>query len=75
MKIYKIPVVWQMMGHVEVEAENIEDACDLAYESKLPEKGNFLDDSFGLDQIGVEELIEDTDEDDFEPSTLEGYWR
>jgi 2-hydroxy-3-keto-5-methylthiopentenyl-1-phosphate phosphatase len=57
---YKIPVVWSMMGYVEVEAIDIGEACKSVMDEgqSLPE-GNYLDDSFGIDKTGVIEQIKD----------------
>ena len=34
MKTWKIPVVWQEMGYVEVEANSLEEAKDLVVEAE-----------------------------------------
>jgi hypothetical protein len=55
--VYKIPVVWTMMGYMNIEAENLESACNKVMDAgaELPEDGNFLDDSFGIDKEGLQE--------------------
>ena len=59
-KAYKIPVVWTMMGYIDVEADSLAEACkdvmrpdEPEYES-LPE-GSYLDESFGIDREGLPE--------------------
>ncbi len=72
MKTFKVPVVWQMMGYREVEAETLEDACHKVMEDGAPlPEGNYLDESFGLDREGVQEKDPDAD-----LSVLpEDYWK
>jgi hypothetical protein len=73
-KTYRIPVVWTMMGYIEVEAENADDAChDVMLENhKLP-KGEYLDDSFGIDMEGVKDKL---NEEGFDVGDLpEEYWK
>ena len=53
MKTYKIPVVWQCWGLVEVKAENIEDAKDMAMDAPLP-NGEYVCDSCEIDEDGIE---------------------
>ena len=49
MKTWKIPVTWEMCGIVEVEANTLEEAMELALDNdvELPE-GDYVDDSFDL---------------------------
>ena len=53
MKTWKIPVIWQMMGFVEVEADTLEDAMEIARddagEIPIPDDGDFLGGSWELD--------------------------
>lgn len=49
---YKIPVIWQNWGIVEVEADNLEKAIELAKEGGLP-KGEYIEDSFEIDEYGI----------------------
>lgn len=53
-KTYNIPVVWQMMGYVTVEAESFDAAVDTARESELPE-GSYIENSFEVDYEGITE--------------------
>ena len=55
--IYKVPVVWSMMGYVLVDAEAGDEAMiyalDHKYEFPLPTNGEYLDDSFEVDVEGA----------------------
>lgn len=55
-KRWKVPVVWSMMGHLEVTAETEEEAIQkairMADDSALPEDGYYLEDSFEVDEKG-----------------------
>lgn len=54
-KQYRIPLVWQMYGHMWVEAESEEKAIELALGPNypLPDDGVYVDDSIAIDD-GVE---------------------
>ena len=54
MKIYKIGVVWQMYGTVEVEANNLEEAIHILHSTDvpLPDNGEYIDGSFEIDSEG-----------------------
>lgn len=47
---YRIPLIWEMYGHLWVEADSLEDAIAYALgpESSLPE-GNYIDESIKVD--------------------------
>ena len=49
--MYKIPLVWQMYGHVWVEAENSEKAIEhaLGPDCPLPDDGEYVDGSIAVD--------------------------
>lgn len=50
-KVYRIPCVWQVIGTMEIEAESLEEAKRIAIEeAELPEKIDYLEDSFELDE-------------------------
>ena len=57
LKRWKVPVVWSMMGHLEVtaetEAEAIQKAIRMADDSSMPEDGCYLEDSFEVDEKGM----------------------
>lgn len=54
--MYKVPVVWTMMGYLEVAASSPEDAVKLAKDEgvncPLPDNGQYLEDSFEIDEEG-----------------------
>lgn len=52
MKSFRIPLVWQMYGHVDVEAETLEEAIEYALgpECPLPE-GSYVDESIQVDDL------------------------
>ncbi len=58
-KTYSIPVVWSMYGHVEVEAESVDEAIDLAQDEKLPLDGDYLEGSFVVDEDAMEQTRRD----------------
>ena len=70
MKTWKIPVVWQMMGTVTVEANTLEEAMFIAENDDsipLPNNGDFLDGSWELDcrdEDFVRELYNENQEDE-----------
>lgn len=52
MKTYNIPILWQSYKSYSVEAENLEEAVELALKKFLKEPDdNYLDDSFEIDDI------------------------
>ena len=50
MKTYKVGVVWQMYGYVEVEAVDVDEAIHNAMEAPLPEDGSYVEGSFEVDE-------------------------
>lgn len=56
-KRFKIPVVWQMYGHVFVEAETLDEAFDIALSDRvgLPDNGEYISASFEIDYEGIPE--------------------
>ena len=54
--VYKVPVVWSMMGYVLVDADSPEEAIEYAKEHKddlpLPANAQYLEDSFEIDEEG-----------------------
>ncbi len=59
MKTYKIPVVWQMHGYVEVEADSMSEAVNKAYDAPLPDDGSYIEGSFEVDEAGIVDEVED----------------
>jgi len=53
-KTYKIGVVWQMYGTVEVEANNLEQAIHILHSTDvpLPDNGKYIEGSFEIDSEG-----------------------
>lgn len=52
MKYFRVPLVWQMYGHVWVEAETEEEAIELALGDEVPlPEGNYIDDSVEVDDL------------------------
>ena len=54
MKTYKIGVVWQQYGYVEVEANNLEEAIHIVQSTDvpLPDNGEYIEGSFEVDVEG-----------------------
>lgn len=56
---YRIGCSWQMYGHIKVLARNMEEAQEvakkLAETCPLPDDGEYLEDSFELDEENIEE--------------------
>lgn len=52
MSSFRIPLVWQMYGHVDVEADTLDDAIGYALgpDCPLPE-GEYVDDSIQVDDL------------------------
>ena len=59
--VYKVPVVWSMMGYVLVDAHSGEEAMQYTKEHinelSLPCNAEYLDDSFEVDEGGEPILI------------------
>ena len=55
MSYFKVPVIWEMMGYLQVEADSPEDAVqkakEMALTCPLPD-GEYLNDSFEVDEEG-----------------------
>lgn len=60
---YRIPVSWEMYGHVEVEADSLEEAISIAEsdETPLPD-GDYINGSFEVDYEIAENDYPDEDE-------------
>jgi hypothetical protein len=52
-KKFIIPVVWQMMGTITIEADSLEDAIEntLDDSTPLPTNGSYVEGSFDVDEI------------------------
>lgn len=52
-RTYQIPVVFSMIGHVEVKAHSLQEAIDIVNTDpsiSLPENASYLEDSFQVDE-------------------------
>ena len=61
MSRFKIPVVYTMLGTVEVEAENLDEAIQKAIEGSLPEDAEYLSDSMTTDENSFPEVLVEDD--------------
>lgn len=52
--IYQIPIFWTMTSYVYVEAQDIDDAIEIAENAPLPTNGEYLDDSFEVNQEDIQ---------------------
>ena len=54
MKTYKIGLIWQMYGYVEVEANSLAEAIHIVHSTDvpLPENGEYIEGSFEVDVEG-----------------------
>jgi hypothetical protein len=55
---YRIPVEWVMVATVEVEAESLDEAIEKVEAGSLPENGEYLSDSFAVQDFVHESDIE-----------------
>ena len=61
-KYYEIPCVWEVYGTLEVEANNLEEAIELAEDTErygLPDISDYVDGSFQVDRDIAEEINKD----------------
>jgi len=56
MKTYDIPVFWMVGATVQVEANSLDEAMELALQGKLPTDGEYMDNSFQVDDHWAEEM-------------------
>jgi hypothetical protein len=52
---FKIPVVYQMYGHVTVEADSLENAIDKVEDGPLPTDSSYVEGSFEVDRAAIDE--------------------
>ena len=52
---FKIPVVYQMYGHVTVEADSLEDAIDKVEDGPLTTDSSYVEGSFEVDRAAIDE--------------------
>ena len=60
-KYYEIPCSWEVYGTVEVEANSLEEAIELAErdDSPMPDASDYVDGSFEVDRDVAEEINKD----------------
>lgn len=58
--LFRIPLVWEMYGHVYVEAESEEEAVEIALGPNfpLPDNGEYVDHSVMVDDLVEIEAVE-----------------
>lgn len=61
---YRIPVEWLMVADIEIEADNLDAAIELAQQAPIPNDGQWLEDSFKVNT----ELAIDYEDSDYENS-------
>lgn len=73
MKSWKIPVIWQEIGIVEVEANTLEEAIEIARDDdgviSIPDNGEYLEGSWEVDcedEDYLREWYNDNQEDEEE---------
>jgi hypothetical protein len=51
MKTYKIPIDWQVYGELEIQAESLDEAIQIAehHDTPLPDVDGTIDDSWAID--------------------------
>ena len=57
-KVFRVPVMWQMYGHINVEADSLQDAAKTAESDMsigLPDNGEYIEGSWEVDWPIVEE--------------------
>jgi hypothetical protein len=61
---FTIPVFWSVAADMEIEAECLEEAIKIAYQSQLPpeEDREYIDDSFTVNAECAEALAKDKEE-------------
>jgi hypothetical protein len=62
-KYYEIPCSWEVYGTMEVEANSLEEAIELAErdDSPMPDASDYVDGSFEVDRDVAEEINKDDD--------------
>ena len=55
MKTYRVPITWKMCSDYYIEANSEAEAIEIAKALPLPEHGEYLTDSFKIDEGDIEE--------------------
>ena len=60
-KYYEIPCTWEVYGTIEIEADSLEEAIELAErdDSPMPDDSDYVDGSFQVDRDIAEEINKD----------------
>ena len=60
-KYYEIPCTWEVYGTIEIEADSLEEAIELAErdDSPMPNDSDYVDGSFQVDRDIAEEINKD----------------
>ena len=60
-KYYEIPCTWEVYGTIEIEADSLEEAIELAErdDSPMPDESDYVDGSFQIDRDIAEEINKD----------------
>ena len=63
MAVFRVPLIWEMYGHVYVEAQTEEEAIEIALgpDTPIPE-GDYVDESVRVDGWISVERIEEVDQ-------------
>lgn len=84
MKTWRIPVVWQEMAVIEVVADTLKEAVELAKDDAgtipIPQDGYFVDGSWEVDSLDIEalrSLYNDDQKDDVVETkkVVHAYWK
>jgi len=60
-KYYEIPCTWEVYGTLEIEADSLEEAIELAErdDSPMPDDSDYVDGSFQVERDIAEEINKD----------------
>ena len=60
-KYYEIPCTWEVYGTLEVEANSLDEAIELAErdDSPMPDESDYVDGTFQVDRDIAEEINKD----------------
>ena len=54
-KFFKVACFWEVYATMDIEAENLEEAIDIArFDSPLPNEPSYIEDSFQIDYDGTD---------------------
>ena len=55
-KTFQVSVDWTVTATVEIEADSLEEAIKLAHDAELPYPGEYVEDSFRVDEEVTRDL-------------------